>query len=129
MRANLNEAGGRNRTATLSEHQAHHLIPKDLIDHEAIQNLKMDMDHWTNGKMLKEVRANGNPGHKGSHAIYNEALEAKLDAIAKLPKSKWEHDIVNLQNRLDTIFSRSNYPPLYKEQGGTVKRWKKILGL
>jgi hypothetical protein len=66
-----------------SGYQAHHIIPKELAIHPALQKINYDIDSMANGIFLRRTDSGISPmaRHLGSHSGYTEAVENALNKI------------------------------------------------
>ncbi|HDW2907015.1 TPA: AHH domain-containing protein [Escherichia coli] len=80
---NMMEAMGLARSTTWKGYRAHHIIPKELWNHPALQKIKYDIDKATNGIFLRKVDdgVSAMARHQGNHDGYTQVIKDALDKI------------------------------------------------
>ena len=87
----------------------------------------MDLDEASNGIFLRVLDDQISPmsRHRGYYSAYSDFVKSKLDNIdLDLPPEKLQNEVLNLQNKLKTIQSKSL--PLYSNQGATQELWERF---
>ncbi|WP_424409878.1 AHH domain-containing protein [Pasteurella sp. PK-2025] len=80
---NMMESMGLSRSTSWAGHQAHHIIPVQLINHPALKKLGYNIDEAANGIFLRTVddKVSAMSRHQGNHDGYTRAIKDALDKI------------------------------------------------
>ena len=128
---NMMEDMGLPRSTKWHGHNAQHIIPVEMSDHDVIKKIGMDMDDISNGMFLRI------PGddistmsrHRGYHSTYNDYVRSQLDAMDITQSvDVLQKQVYDLQQGLRYL--QQNGLPLYpsKKMGGaTVELWERSM--
>ncbi|MGX2951564.1 AHH domain-containing protein [Ursidibacter sp. B-7004-1] len=80
---NMMETMGLPRSTPWAGHQAHHIIPVQLMDHPALKKISYNIDEAANGIFLRTVddKVSAMSRHQGNHDGYTKAIKDALDKI------------------------------------------------
>ena len=96
----------RNSTGRQADHQAHHVVPWELRDEDAIKYAAsggFEMNRATNGILLPVSRAAGKGAiHNGSHSIFTDAIRKKAKALFETATSPADM-AAKLQSYIDQV--------------------------
>ncbi|WP_146552510.1 AHH domain-containing protein [Rummeliibacillus sp. SL167] len=125
---NMMESMGQKRSTKWTGHQAQHIIPSEMKDHQILQKIGMDFDDASNGLFLRtpaeDVSAMSR--HRGYHSTYNEFVKSQLDAIdITQDVNALQRQVLDLQSNLKKL--QQSGLPLYPNQGASVDLWQRSL--
>lgn len=125
---NMMESMGQKRSTKWTGHQAQHIIPSEMKDHQVLQKIGMDFDDASNGLFLRtpaeDVSAMSR--HRGYHSTYNEFVKSQLDAIdITQDVNALQRQVLDLQSNLKKL--QQSGLPLYPNQGASVDLWQRSL--
>ena len=80
---NMMESMGLPRSTTWAGHQAHHIIPVQLMNHPALEKIGYNIDEAANGIFLRTLddKVSAMSRHQGNHHGYTDAVRDALDKI------------------------------------------------
>ncbi|MFG6076004.1 RHS repeat-associated core domain-containing protein [Erwinia sp. OPT-41] len=80
---NMMESMGLSRSRKWKGYQAHHIIPKELANHQALQKINYYIDSASNGIFLRKADdvTSAMSRHQGNHHGYTDAVRDALDRV------------------------------------------------
>lgn len=125
---NMMELMGLKRSTKWTGHQAQHLIPSEMKNHQVLQKIGMYFDDASNGLFLRtpadDISAMSR--HRGYHSTYNEFVKSQLDTIdISQDVNTLQQQVLNLQSNLKKL--QQGGLPLYPNQGASIDLWQRSL--